>query len=580
MQSSEIREQFVNFFQKRGHKLLSPSPLIPQNDSTVLFTSAGMQQFKNHYLDPSQAKYKKVVTIQPCIRTSDIEEVGDDCHLTMLEMLGNFSFNDYFKYEAIRWAWEFVTEVLKINPKRVYVTVFRGDKTTPLDSESISIWRKIGVSDKKIKMGDREDNFWGPTGEEGPCGPTTEIYIDNFEVWNIVFNQYFKDKSGKYFELAKPGVDTGVGFERLAAVMQDKKNIYETDLLEPIMKSIRRLERAKRSNDSSKRSDGTCERSERIIADHGRTIAFLISEGILPSNKDQGYVLRRLIRRMIVQGELLGISEVTTKILPLAIDSLKDSYHQLVEKEEKILEIALAEEEKFAKTLSQGLKYLEKILAKKPKKISGQDAFMLYDSYGFPWELIEELATKNKVKVDKKGFEKELEKQKERSRQATKGFFKGGLAGKSKEEIKLHTATHLLHAGLRQVLGSHVRQMGSNINPERLRFDFSHPDKLTEEQIKKVEDMVNEQIRKSLPVKMEEMTVTLARDSGALGFFHHKYGDKVKVYSIGPKKRGEPFSVEICGGPHVKNTRELGSFKIIKEESSSAGIRRIKAVLK
>ncbi len=579
MTSDTIRKQFIDFFTRRGHKNLPASPLIPENDPTVLFTSAGMQQFKKFYLDPTLAKEKKVVTIQPCIRTSDIEEVGDDTHLTMLEMLGNFSFDGYFKFDAIHLAWEFITEVLKIDPKRIEVTVFRGDKLTPLDYESIKIWQDMGVSPKKIRMGAREDNFWGPTGEEGPCGPTTEIYIDGIEIWNLVFNQYFKDRTGKFLELEKPGVDTGMGLERLVAVMQNKKNIYQTDLFLPIIHLIKKLGRLKRSNDLSdpnERSDRTARTSERIIADHGRAIAFLLSEEILPSNKEQGYVVRRLLRRMIIHAKLLGIESITSQILPLIISLFKDRYYNLTDKEERILEIALSEEEKFGKTLNLGLKHFNKLLKNNQKTISGKDAFMLYDSYGFPIELTEELAHKNKLKVSRKAFEDELRAQKERSRTATKGFFKGGLASGSEQETKLHTATHLLHAALRKIIGPHVQQMGSNINAERLRFDFSHREKLTSEQIKKIEDLVNEQIKKSLPITLTEMATTQARDSGALGFFAHKYGAKVKVYSIGLKR---PFSVEICGGPHVKNTRELGHFKIIKEESSSSGVRRIKAIL-
>jgi len=561
MNSAEIREKFIDFFSKNGHITTSASPLVPLNDPSVLFTSAGMQQFKNYYLDPTLAKNKRVTSIQPCIRTSDIDEVGDLTHLTMLEMLGNFSFGDYFKFEAISWGWEFITKILEIDTKRIFVTVYRGDKIVPLDDESIKIWRQIGVKDQNIKMGDREDNFWGPTGEEGPCGPTTEIYVDGIEVWNIVFNQYFKDKKGNFTELSYPGVDTGMGLERIACISQNKKSIYETDLLLPIVNKIK--------NESKIQN----EKSIRIIADHARATTFLLNEGIVPSNKEQGYVLRRLMRRLIVHANLIGFNEPTTQIIPVVIKNFSNIYGQLLDNEEKILEIALSEEEKFSKTIKLGLKRLEKIFASKPKKITGEETFQLYDSFGFPFELTEELAKKENIIVNKCEFDTELLKQKERSRTATKGLFKGGLSGGDEQEKKLHTATHLLHAALRIVLGEHVSQMGSNITPERLRFDFPHNEKLTPSKLTKIENLVNEQIKKALPIIKEETTITEARDSAALGFFKHKYGERVTIYSIGD------FSKEICGGPHVKNTKELGHFKIIKEESSSAGVRRIKAIL-
>lgn len=568
MKSSEIRKKFVDFFGKRGHKELPPAPLIPENDPSVLFTSAGMQKFKDYYLFPEKSPCKKITTIQPCFRTSDIEEVGDNCHLTLLEMLGNFSFGDYFKFDAIHWADEFIREELKIPLKRIHVTIFRGDKFSELDDESIKIWRDLGMPDEKIKMGTREDNWWGPTGEQGPCGPTTEIYVDDHEIWNIVFNQYYQDKNKKLAELANPGVDTGAGLERLAAAMQNVKSIYQTDLFLPIYKKVQ------------KNSSKINKYSQIIVTEHARAITFLLSAGIMPSNKEQGYVTRRLIRRLVTHSHLLGIKDNTNQLfLEQYIKLMGDIYPDLKDNRAKILENFVSEENKFLKTLKLGLKHFNKILS--GKKISGKDAFMLYDSFGFPLELTEELAIRKKIKVDKAGFNKELNCQKERSRTAAKGFFKGGMGGLGDKEIKYHTATHLLHAALRKVLGKHVGQKGSNINPERLRFDFSHPDKLTSKQIKKIEDLVNQQIKKSLPVKMEEMSLAQAKKQGALAFFNNKYGTKVKVYSIGPStSSGQPCSVEVCGGPHVKNTRELGVFKITSEKSSSSGIRRIKAILK
>lgn len=561
MKSSIIRQKFLQYFVKAGHQIMPAASLIPENDPSVLFTTAGMQQFKDYYLFPEKIKYEKVTTIQPCFRTSDIEEVGDSSHLTFLEMMGNFSFGDYFKFEAIKWAYEFVREELKIPLKRIYVTIFRGDKFIELDDESIKIWRDLGMPDEKIKMGTREDNWWGPTGEAGPCGPTTEIYVDGYEIWNIVFNQYYQDKNKKLAELAKPGVDTGAGLERLTAVMQNVKSIYETDLFLPVYQKVHKVACKKNLQ------------STRIVTEHTRAIVFLLSAGIMPSNKEQGYVARRLIRRLVTHSHLLGIKDNTNQLfLEQYIKLMGDIYPDLKDKRAEILENFVLEENKFLKTLKLGLKHFNKMSAR--SKISGKDAFLLYDSFGFPLELTEELAKEKKLKIDKAGFLKELQKQKERSRTVQKGFYKGGLAGMSDKEIKYHTATHLLHAALRKILGKHVQQMGSNINPERLRFDFAHLDKLTPEQIKKVENFVNEQIKKSLPVKLEEMTITQARDSAALGFFSHKYGAKVKVYFIGD------FSREICGGPHIKNTRELGVFKIVSEKSSSSGIRRIKAVLK
>lgn len=568
MKSGIIRQKFLQYFVGHGHKIMPASSLVPENDPSVLFTTAGMQQFKDYYLFPEKIKYKKITTIQPCFRTSDIEEVGDANHLTLLEMLGNFSFGDYFKFDAIKWAYEFITSELKIPLDRIHVTVFRGDKYVKLDDESIKIWRDLGMPDTKIKMGTREDNFWGPTGDAGPCGPTTEIYVDGCEIWNIVFNEYYQDKNGKLARLAKPGVDTGAGLERITAVMQKVKSVYQTDLFSPVFENVQKMSQKKN------------QKSLRIVTEHARAIVFLLSAGIMPSNKEQGYVTRRLIRRLITHSHLLSIKDNSNQIfVEQFIKMMGDSYPALKDNRARILENFVAEENKFLKTLKLGLKHFNKISAN--KKISGHDAFMLYDSFGFPLELTEELAGQKKLKVDKNGFLDELNQQKDRSRTAAKGFYKGGLAGMDKDEIKYHTATHLLHAALRKVLGHHVSQKGSNINPERLRFDFSHPDKLTPRQIKEVEDLVNEQIKKSLPVKMEEMSLTDAKAKGALAFFTTKYGDKVKVYSICPStSSGRPFSVEVCGGPHVANTCELGVLKIVSEKSSSSGVRRIKAVIK
>lgn len=568
MDSNQLREKFLKFFEKRGHKRVSSSSLVP-DDPSVLFTTAGMQQFKPYFIGKKDAEKDfgtlNTTSFQKCIRTSDIEEVGDESHLTFLEMLGNFSFGGYFKREAIEYAYEFMTKELGL--KISYVSIFGGDEEVPEDKESFEIWRSIGIPEDKIKKFGREDNFWGPTGDEGPCGPTVEIYINDVEIWNIVFNEYYCRKDGKLEPLETKGVDTGMGLERLAAVVQGKKSVYETDLFEALVRKIQ---------DTEYRIQDT--RAERIVADHIKASVFLIADGVMPSNIERGYVLRRLIRRAIRYADMLKIKEgKLLDLVDIVAEIYKDPYPNIFENIGVIKEEIQKEEEKFRKTLRRGMKQFEKLAQSASRRICGKDAFILFSTYGFPLEMTLELAKEKGIKVDTKGFEEEMRRHQEISRADVERKFKGGLAGYSEMEIKYHTATHLLHQALREVLGDHVVQKGSNITPERLRFDFSHPEKMTDEEKQKVEDLVNEKIKESLPVTFQEMSVEEAKKRGALGVFEEKYGEKVKVYQIG--KDDNVFSVEICGGPHVENTAELGHFKIKKEESVAAGVRRIKAIL-
>jgi alanyl-tRNA synthetase len=533
-----------------------------------------MQQFKPYYLGEKSPHGNKVVSCQKCVRTSDIEEVGDKNHLTFLEMLGNFSFGGYFKEESIKMAYDFLFKELKMPLEKAFFTVFEGDKNVPEDKESIEIWKKLGVKEGSIKKFGRKDNFWGPTGEEGPCGPTTEIHFydadGETEVWNLVFNEYYQDKNGKLTPLKQKGVDTGMGLERLAMINQGKDSVFETDLFEPIIKQFpERLEK-----------------ETRVIADHIKTSVFLISEGIIPSNVEKGYILRRLLRRAIRYGKILETQKrFLVSLAEIVINIYKDVYPELKNKEKEILTVIEEESEKFEKTLEKGLVELRnslmhnQLLEKGVKEIVSK-LFFFYQSYGFPLELSLEEIERHSEFQDigleeeiKKGFQGEIKKHQEVSQVGAEKKFGGVGEGATQESAKLHTATHLLHTALRKVLGEHVKQMGSDITPQRLRFDFSHTQKMTKEEIEKVEAIVNEIIRKGLEVKKEEMKYQDAINSGALAFFKEKYPETVNVYTIGD------FSKEICAGPHVKNTSELGSFKITKEESSSAGVRRIRAVL-
>jgi alanyl-tRNA synthetase len=568
MNSNELRKKFLNFFEKRGHKIVPSSSLIP-TDPSVLFTTAGMQQFKPYYLGEPCPYGPNVASCQKCFRTSDIDEVGDERHLTFFEMLGNFSFGGYFKEEAIEYAFEFLFRELKLPIERAKFTVFKGDEEVPEDKESPRIWQKLGVPKEKIVGMGREDNFWGPTGLEGPCGPTTEIHIDGIEVWNLVFNEYYKDREGKLTPLKQKGVDTGMGLERLAMISQNKNSVFETDLFEPIIKILSTFNIEHRTSNI---------RSQRIIADHIKGSVFLISEGVLPSNVERGYVLRRILRRAILHSKILNLPKNSLiEAAKKVIEIYKNVYPEVLSKQADILTVIENEKEKFEKTLEKGLKKLklqiENCKLRKEKLLPGKIVFDLFQSYGFPFEITKEIAKEEGLDVDEKDFQERFKKHQEISRVGAEKKF-GGL-GKviDYNMVKLHTATHLLHAALREILGEKVKQMGSDITPERLRFDFSFDRKLTEEEIKKVEDLVNQKIKEDLEVKKEEMSLEEALKSGTLAFFKEKYPARVTVYTIGN------FSKEICAGPHVKRTSELGNFKIKKEESAGKGVRRIYAIL-
>ncbi len=586
MSSEEIRQSFLDFFKKKGHIIAPSSSLIP-DDKSVLLTTAGMQQFKRYYTDELNALAdfgsQRIASCQKCFRASDIEETGDKVHLTFLEMLGNFSFgpvgsdnpedlriSGYFKRSSIHWAYRYLTEILEIPLNRIKVSVFEGNNDVPFDEESYRIWsEEIGITKEKIMMGNRADNFWGPTGDDGPCGPTTEIYVDGVEVWNLVFNEYYQEKSGKLRKLDSPGVDTGMGFERLMAVLQGVDNVFETDIFRDLISKINEL--APRLND----------KTVRVITDHLRASIFLIADGVRPSNKEAGYVLRRLLRRILAYQIKY---DVHADLFPAGVEIIKEKFGNIypeVNNSKIILEVLENERQKFQEAIGRGIKEIEKYTSV-GSMLTAKEAFYLYETFGLPFELIKELAPKEITKdLSKEDFDKEFERHQELSRTASAGMFKGGLVDTSEKSIKLHTACHLLLESLRRILGNHVIQKGSNIDARRLRFDFSHPEKLTSEQIKQIEDMVNEKIKEDLPVVCKETTLQEAKVQNATGVFEHKYGEKVKAYIIGDSltNSGQVFSKEICGGPHVKRTGELRHFKIIKEETSSAGVRRIKAVL-
>ena len=581
MKSSELRTKYLEFFKKHGHKIIPSASLIPENDPTVLFTTAGMHPLVPYLLGQKHPEGKRLTDAQKCIRTADIDDVGDDTHNTFFEMLGNWSLGDYWKEDAIKWSFEFITEELNIPLERFAVSCFAGDENAPKDEESAKIWEDLGIKKERIAFLPKEDNWWGPAGEIGPCGPDTEMFywkLNNepapeifdaknknwVEIWNDVFMQYVKDKNGNYNLAEQKNVDTGMGMERTLSVLNGKENSYETDLFLPIIDKIEELS-GKKVEENKK--------SFRIIADHIKASTFLLAAGIEPSNLGRGYILRRLIRRAIRHGKQLGLKEnFIAEIYPAVVEIYNGFYPEIENNKDFILEQFLAEEEKFGKTLENGLKEFEKL-----KDVSGKDAFNLYQTYGFPIEITEELAKEKGLNVNFEEFKKEFEQHQELSRTASAGMFKGGLADASEQVTKYHTATHLLLAGLRKFLGDDIYQKGSNITAERLRLDFSYPDKMTGGQLKDVENFVNDIIKKDLLVSFEEMTLDEAKELGAMGVFESKYGERVKVYTIG--KDNEIVSREICGGPHVGRTGILGHFKIQKEESSSSGVRRIKAIL-
>ncbi|MGB9706796.1 MAG: alanine--tRNA ligase [Microgenomates group bacterium] len=578
MKASELKKKFLAFFLKKGHKVLPNLPLVPENDPTTLFISAGMQPLVPYLLGEPHPLGKRLCSLQRCLRTGDIESVGDVFHNTFFEMLGNWSLGDYWKKESLSWSYEFLTKVLGLNPARFHVTIFAGDKNAPKDEEAEKIWLSLGIPKERIYPLPKEDNWW-EAGETGPGGPDSEIFYDIgklpcgpncrpgdgcgrfFEMWNNVFMEYNRKPDGGYERLKQKNVDTGMGVERTSVVLQGKSDVFQTDVFASLIAKIEDL--------TSQKYQGETRRPMRIIADHLRAATFLIADGILPSNVEQGYILRRLIRRAIRFGKTLGLSGLfTSDVAKAVIETMGRDYPYLEEKKTLILQTLGGEEEKFAKTIQKGLKEIEKY-----KTLDGKIAFYLYETYGIPLEMTEEIAQEKGQKIDRKAFEKEFKKHQELSRKGAKKKFVGGLANHSPAVIKLHTATHLLHQALREVLGEHVRQIGSNITPQRLRFDFTHPQALTESQVRQVEKIVNDKIKQNLPVKMEIMSLEEAKKRGALAFFMGKYGEKVKVYFIGD------YSKEVCGGPHVSSTGEIGSVKIIKEQPVGAGKRRIYARL-
>jgi alanyl-tRNA synthetase len=634
--AKDLRKKFIDYFIEQGHAHVPSASLIPENDPTVLFTTAGMHPLVPYLMGETHPEGSRLVDIQKCIRTTDIEEVGDTTHHTFFEMMGNWSLGDYFKEQAIQMSWEFLTspDWLNLDKEKLAVSVFKGDDDAPFDEAAQDIWLSLLLPKDRIGSLGKKDNWWGPAGQTGPCGPDTEIFywVGNepapkkfdtnderwVEIWNDVFMQYNKTKEGEYYPLEQKNVDTGMGLERTLAVLNGFADNYQTELWQPIIKNIEKL--------SGKKYEDNLQ-SFRIIADHVKAATMIMGDnkGIAPSNTDQGYIVRRLIRRAIRYGKKLGIKGVFAfKLSEVVIDMYKDAYPEIKTNKDFIVNQLTKEEEKFSQTLKDGLKKAKQILSDKtpikesefnkimqsPDKkeilaqalkdlrenkdtkaytkfevkitqkeikkatITGKEAFDLFQSFGFPRDMMIELAQEKNLFVDTVEFRKELEKHQNLSRQGAEQKFKGGLADTKEETAKLHTATHLLLAALRAVLGDQIQQKGSNITAERLRFDFNYDQKLSPEQKEQVESIVNAKISENMPISYEEMTVEEAKKLGAIGVFETKYGDKVKVYSIGD------YSKEICGGPHAKNTGELGCFSIKKEESSSSGVRRIKAVLK
>ena len=588
MKAIEIRNKYLDFFKRHGHAVIPSAPLIPENDPSVLFTTAGMQPLVPYLLGEKHPEGTRLTDFQKCLRTNDIDEVGDNRHLTYFEMLGNWSLGDYFKEESIAMSFEFLTKELGIPVEKLSVTCFAGDEDCQRDEVTASCWKKAGIPEDRIYYFGKDDNWW-IAGEEGPCGPDTEMFYDTgkpkcsencnpscgcgkyVEIWNNVFMEFFKTKDGKYTKLKQHNVDTGLGLERMTMLLQGKETPFDTELFKPVMDKLQELAG---ENDSIE--------SRRIVAEHLRASMMIIQDGGLPSNVDRGYILRRLIRRMVRHLRKLQINlNELGELIDLNIDTLKEMYPELHQNSNKIKSVIIEEKDKFEKTLERGEREFNKIVNRMKNEgqdtISGQDLFTLYETYGFPPEVTQDLAREAGLKVDTTEFDKLFKEHQEKSRMGSEQKFKGGLAGTGEQEVRYHTATHLLNAALKVILGKDVHQKGSNITPERMRFDFSCDHKLTDEEKKKVEDLVNEWIAQGLDVKCEEMKKDDAIKSGAECMFIEKYPDIVTVYSIGNDK--ETVSKELCGGPHVKNTSELGHFKIKKEEASSAGVRRIKAIL-
>ena len=590
--SVELRKKWIEFFRERGHTPISSASLIPENDPTVLFTTAGMHPLVPYLLGQPHPEGKRLCDAQKCVRTGDIDDVGDSSHCTFFEMLGNWSLGDYFKKEMVPWSYEFLTEVLKIAPDRLAVTVFEGDADCPRDDETAELWHKCGIKKENIFYLGKKHNWWGPAGQTGPCGPDTEMFFDTgkpkccdacspacdcgkyVEIWNDVFMQFNKNADGSFSPLKQKNVDTGMGLERVLMNVHGLKSVYDTDVFAPIVDGIK-------SRADGRVTDAPTDddiRAVRVVADHIRTSTFILGDerGVVPSNVDQGYILRRLLRRAIRFGTTVGLKKGDySQIADIVVGLYKDVYPELDAARDKIKSEIDAEEERFTKTLENGIKEFEKLCRfLQDKVIPGKSAFRLYDTYGFPLEMTVEMARERGFTVDVEGFEKKFEEHKNLSHAGAEQRFKGGLADTGELTARLHTATHLMHRALKTVLNDDsVNQRGSNITPERLRFDFSFGRAMTPEEVKAVEDKVNAAIAADVPVVCEEMTVEQAKAAGAVGLFTSKYGEKVKVYTMGE------FSKEICGGPHAARTGELGHFRIVKEQSSSAGVRRIKAVL-
>ena len=583
MKAIEIRNKYLNFFQNHGHVVIPSAPLIPENDPSVLFTTAGMQPLVPYLLGEKHPEGTRLTDYQKCLRTNDIDEVGDNRHLTYFEMLGNWSLGDYFKEEAVSMSFEFLTKELGIPVEKLSVTCFAGDEDCPRDTVTAECWKKAGIPEERIYFFGKDDNWW-IAGEEGPCGSDTEMFYDTgkpkcsencnpacgcgkyVEIWNNVFMEYFKTKDGKYTKLKQHNVDTGLGLERMTMLLEGKETPFDTEIFKPVMDKLEELSKA---DDIA---------SRRIVAEHLRASMMIILDGGVPSNVDRGYILRRLIRRMTRHLRKLQIDlNELSGLIDLNVETLKELYPDLVTNKDRIKSVIIEEKDKFEKTLERGEREFNKIVnklkAENKDTISGKDLFTLYETYGFPPEVTQDLAREKNLKIDSTEFDKLFKEHQEKSRMGSEQKFKGGLSGSGEMETKYHTATHLLNAALKVVIGKEVHQKGSNITPDRMRFDFSCDHKLTDEEKQKVEALVNEWIEKSLDVTVQEMKKEDAIKSGAECMFIEKYPDIVTVYSIGE------ISKELCGGPHVKNTSELGTFKIKKEEASSAGVRRIKAVL-
>lgn len=601
--AQELRNKYLQFFQSKGHSIIPSASLVPENDPSALFTNSGMFPLVPFLLGQEHPAGNRLTDVQKCIRTGDIEEVGDDVHLTFFEMLGNWSLGDYFKQEAIAWSFEFLTsaDCLGLPLDRLAFSVFAGDKDAPKDEEAAKVWLSLGVPKEKIAYLPKKDNWW-IAGNAGPCGPDTEMFYwvdagtpapDDFqathedhrwvEIWNNVFMQYEKKADGSLVPLKKQNVDTGMGLDRTLAVLNGQKSVYDTEIFDSMFQVLE-LDQEVMTNDEVRRA--------RIVVDHIRAAVFIVGDGVEPSNKDRGYVLRRLLRRAMVMGRLLNLKHHWLEaLMGKVVSNYAEAYPDLLEKSNSIFEVIITEQKKFEGTLEKGLKEFERISRQsrsfawdlrqsaESRQLNGKDAFDLYQSYGFPWELTKELAEQAGQAIDKSQFETEFKKHQELSRTASAGQFKGGLASHSDKIVRLHTATHLMNAALRKVLGENVWQKGSNITEERTRFDFTHDKKVSPEEIAEVEGLVNGWIERDLTVKKEIMPLEEARKLNAIGVFGEKYSDTVSIYTVFDPKTNEVISREFCGGPHVEHTGVIGKFKIQKEEASSAGVRRIKATV-